>query len=117
MLRQISVDETSSYIHKHMFTTIMGYYDGNKAIGFKFTPQQVRNILRNSTVFIPDEVSAWHRYVIVPYGTNPTNYISVYVAQEGLRVNALCNELGYLVPAPRGLSAKELVKRNFLNDL
>ena len=113
----ISVDEASLSVDNHACTTNMDYYDGSKAIGSKFTPKQVRNILYNSTFFIPEEVSTWHRHVIVPYGTNPTNYISVYVAREGLRINALYDELGCLVPAPRGLSPEELVKRNFLNGL
>ena len=113
----ISVDEVSLSVDNHTRTTNMDYCDGSKAIGSKFTPKQVRDILYNSTFFIPKEVSTWHRDVIVPYGTNPTNYISVYVAREGLRINALYDELGCLVPAPRGLSAEELVKRNLLNGL
>ena len=94
----------------------MDYYDGSKAIGSKF-PKQVRKVLYNSTFFIPEEVSTWHRCIIVPYGTNPTNYISVYIAQKGFHINALYNKLGYLVPAPQGLSAEELIKWNFLNGL
>jgi hypothetical protein len=110
----IFIDESSRSVHDYK---VMDYFDGSNVIGFKFTPKQVRDILHKSTYFISEEVSSWNHYVIVPYGTNLTNYISVYAAREGLHINALYDELGCLVPAPQGISAEELVKRNFLNGL
>ena len=110
-------DEKSSSVRNYPFATPTEYYDGGNAVGVKFTPKQVRDILYKSTFFISEQVSAWNRHVIVPYGTNPTNYVSAYAAREGLHVNALYDELGCFVPAPRGMSAEEIAKRNFLNGL
>ena len=113
----ISLDQNSLPVHARAFTPAIDYYDGDKSIGFKFASKQVRDILYKSTFFFPEEVSAWDRYVVVPYGTNPMNFICVYAAREGLRVNALYDEFGWFVPAPRGISAEELRRRNFLNGL
>ena len=112
-----SFNVNSLPVQARAFTTVMDYCDGDKLIGFEFTPEQVRDILHKSTFFLSEEVSAWNRHVVVPYGTKILNFICVYAAREGLHVNALYDEFGWFVPAPRGMSAEELRKRNFLTGL